>query len=334
MADWKGWEVQLLNRMGYAPTKSNLTFLRAWHTAEQGVATYNPLNTTWGMPGAGYLPGNSAGVRMYTSPEQGLSATIKTLRGNKGYAPILAGLAAGNVNPAELARRVAASPWGTKNFPSLGVSGGGGGGTPAGSPAQGSGSSGSRISGWNIPFGHPGRDFANAVINAFGQPQGAARTQGILGAVTGLTAGRAAMQPTPIMSPADAVFPGSGAASGTSDYKPVKGTLAEAFYDPIGQWDQGKFSTKGIGGHSDHVHLSVTDPQAMLSAIKKAQAMGLRVGENPYVGGVDPVHVKGSYHYRNFPGQYGGRQLGEGIDVSGDPAKMAGFFRWSMAHLR
>lgn len=44
---------------------------------------------------------------------------------------------------------------------------------------------------------------------------------------------------------------------------------------------------------------------------KLAQSMGLHVGENPHFGGVTPVHVSGSYHYK-----------GRAIDVSGDPKKM------------
>lgn len=104
--------------------------------------------------------------------------------------------------------------------------------------------------------------------------------------------------------------------------------LAEAFYDPLGSWDNGKFGGP-IGGHSDHVHLSITNPQAMLTAIQTAQAMGLRVGENPYVGQVHRVHVNDSFHYRNFSGKYNGKKLGEAIDVSGDPAKMAAFYRWA-----
>ena len=44
---------------------------------------------------------------------------------------------------------------------------------------------------------------------------------------------------------------------------------------------------------------------------------GLTVGENPWFGGVNPVHVKDSYHYR-----------GLAIDVSGDPKKMLAFDRY------
>jgi hypothetical protein len=110
--------------------------------------------------------------------------------------------------------------------------------------------------------------------------------------------------------------------------------LVEAFYDPLGQYDNGRFSNQGIGGHSDHVHLSITNPQTMISAISKAQQMGLRVGENPYTDPVDPVHVKGSFHYKTFPGMFGGKRLGEGIDVSGDSAAMAAYYRWATDNLR
>lgn len=112
------------------------------------------------------------------------------------------------------------------------------------------------------------------------------------------------------------------------------GSLAEAFYDPLGQWDNGRYSTKGIGGHSDHVHLSVTNPQVMLAAIQQARKMGMSVRENPYTEHVDPVHVPHSFHYRDFPGTYNGRKLGQAIDVSGEQDKMAAYFRWSLANLR
>jgi hypothetical protein len=104
------------------------------------------------------------------------------------------------------------------------------------------------------------------------------------------------------------------------------GGLVEAFYDPLGSYDNGKFGGP-IGGHTDHVHLSITNPQIMLQAISIAQQMGLNVGENPYVGTVHSVHVDGSYHYKDFPGLYNGRKLGMAIDVSGAASQMASFYR-------
>lgn len=38
------------------------------------------------------------------------------------------------------------------------------------------------------------------------------------------------------------------------------GLFAEVFYDPVGQWDSGRYSPRGIGGHADHVHLSYGGP--------------------------------------------------------------------------
>lgn len=66
-------------------------------------------------------------------------------------------------------------------------------------------------------------------------------------------------------------------------------------------------------GHANHVHVAA-GPKTVVELGKLAQQMGLHVGENPHFGGVDPVHVPGSYHYK-----------GEAIDVSGSPKKMAAF---------
>lgn len=109
----------------------------------------------------------------------------------------------------------------------------------------------------------------------------------------------------------------------------VNGNLDELFYDPMGGWKHGK-QIGAIGGHSDHVHMADDNPQNVLRAISWAQSHGLHVSENPYVGGVAPVHVTDSYHYRTFGGKYKGKRLGEAIDVSGSPAQMAAFARWAL----
>jgi hypothetical protein len=62
--------------------------------------------------------------------------------------------------------------------------------------------------------------------------------------------------------------------------------------------------------------------------IQKAQAMGLTVKENPFVDGVDPVHVRGSDHYRTL-GKRKGKKVGAGGDVSGDPEVMRQFFDYA-----
>jgi hypothetical protein len=66
----------------------------------------------------------------------------------------------------------------------------------------------------------------------------------------------------------------------------------------------------------------------MVQAMAKAQAMGLTVRENPYVDTVDPVHVKGSDHYKII-GKQKGKKVGAGVDVSGDPKAMRAFFKWA-----
>ena len=102
---------------------------------------------------------------------------------------------------------------------------------------------------------------------------------------------------------------------------------AELFYDPLGGIKYGK-QIGAIGGHSDHVHVAYQNPRAVLRAIALARRLGLRVSENPYVGGVDPVHVKNSFHYRDFSGRYNGRRLGEAFDASGSPQAMARLYRY------
>jgi hypothetical protein len=63
----------------------------------------------------------------------------------------------------------------------------------------------------------------------------------------------------------------------------------------------------------------------MEQAIRQAQRMGLHVGENGLVGKVNPVHVKGSYHYQT----YGNSKVGRASDISGSPQQMAAFYRWA-----
>jgi hypothetical protein len=101
------------------------------------------------------------------------------------------------------------------------------------------------------------------------------------------------------------------------------GELAELFYDPQGGWKHGQ-KIPAIGGHSDHVHVA-GGPRTMLAAGKLAERMGLAVRENPAWDPVDPVHTQGSYHYKT--GRVGGRKVGQAIDVSGSPQKMAAYTR-------
>lgn len=96
----------------------------------------------------------------------------------------------------------------------------------------------------------------------------------------------------------------------------TKGPLFELFWQGQGgiNVDNGNPVPQGfVSGHTDHVHVAAK-PGDVVRLGKLAQRMGLHVGENPHFGGVNPVHVNGSFHYKN-----------EAIDVSGDPVLMRKF---------
>jgi len=103
-----GFGKALLERLGLPVTEANLEFLDAWQKAEGGSAD-NPFNTTQGAPGAVSI--NGVGVKRYTSIEEGIEATAKTLK-NGHYGEILAALGAGD-NAHRTAVAVAHTPWGT-----------------------------------------------------------------------------------------------------------------------------------------------------------------------------------------------------------------------------
>lgn len=104
----------------------------------------------------------------------------------------------------------------------------------------------------------------------------------------------------------------SGPSKGLGGRK--SGNLLELFYDPLGGIKKGA-EIGAIGGHTDHVHVA-SGPKQTVALGKLAQKEGLHVGENPAFGGVHPVHVNGSYHYKK-----------EAIDVSGTPAQMANYYK-------
>lgn len=105
--------------------------------------------------------------------------------------------------------------------------------------------------------------------------------------------------------------------------------LEELIYDPIGSLFSGTFRRGAYGGHATHVHAADDNPWVLLALIRWAQRHNLAVRENPYTDPVDPVHTGGSWHYQTFKRRFGGRQLGKAVDVSGDPARMAAFFRFA-----
>jgi hypothetical protein len=141
--------------------------------------------------------------------------------------------------------------------------------------------------------------------------QGAARNPG---AVAALAQALPGAQDTPAKtttttSRSSTPSAGGGFAKGHSP-------LRELFYNGPGGVnvkDGQKEPIGFVGGHTDHVH-GAAGPKTVVDLGKLAQQMGLHVGENPKFGGVNPVHVPNSFHYK-----------GEAIDVSGTPEQMRQF---------
>lgn len=100
---------KLLESLGAPVTRENLKFLTAWRQAEGGRAKNNPFNTTYNMPGSTTL--NSFGVRHYRTIEDGLTATVRTLR-DKRYECILIGLIR-NIGAVRISRCGSLKTWGT-----------------------------------------------------------------------------------------------------------------------------------------------------------------------------------------------------------------------------
>ena len=115
------WARALLGRLGYKTSKANVTAVMAWMRAEGGhwnnTAHYNPLNTTQRMSGASSM--NSVGVKAYTSWEQGLQATVITLK--NGYYRSILGAFKNGSSASAVANAVVNSPWGTKHISVSGI---------------------------------------------------------------------------------------------------------------------------------------------------------------------------------------------------------------------
>lgn len=73
------WREHTLAAVGGHQDTEKLRFLNAWAAAEGGTARWNPLNTTFPLPGA--TDYNNNGVKNYTRPTWGVCATVLTLTG-------------------------------------------------------------------------------------------------------------------------------------------------------------------------------------------------------------------------------------------------------------
>jgi hypothetical protein len=112
------WADALLVSLGDPSTEENMHAVEAWETQEGGhwknAALFNPLNTTQVEPGSRAIPGSAAGIQAYQNWDQGLAATVTTLRG-RGYEKVRAELGTGT-SAAGVRDAVVSSPWGTKWF--------------------------------------------------------------------------------------------------------------------------------------------------------------------------------------------------------------------------
>jgi peptidoglycan hydrolase-like protein with peptidoglycan-binding domain len=105
----KNFYERLLTELGAPVTSENLKYLYAWRQAEGKGGKYNPFNTTWKRPGSTKM--NSAGVQNYVSLEDGMVATLKTLR-NGFYDCIVNGLK-NDIGAAQIAKCPSLKTWGT-----------------------------------------------------------------------------------------------------------------------------------------------------------------------------------------------------------------------------
>ena len=79
------------------PSKEIVRFISAWTVGEGTKARYNPLATTQPMPGATNF--NTANVKDYLTAQQGIDASVITLK-NGRYPHILHGILTNDVNEA------------------------------------------------------------------------------------------------------------------------------------------------------------------------------------------------------------------------------------------
>jgi hypothetical protein len=89
------WAGLFLQQIGAPTCSDNLTIVVTWESQESTAAAFNPLATT--VPADGAVTFNTAGVKNYTSLDQGLQATADTLRLGSPtylYGPVLQDLEA------------------------------------------------------------------------------------------------------------------------------------------------------------------------------------------------------------------------------------------------
>ena len=108
----------ILKGIGAPITDENMKFLYAWRQAEGGKARNNPFNTTQSKPGSTFynclkkgVSGCKSGVRNYLSSQDGIDATVRTIK-NGRYQNIINALKSGD-SAEKSAQALKSSPWGT-----------------------------------------------------------------------------------------------------------------------------------------------------------------------------------------------------------------------------
>lgn len=93
--------------------EQNTRFLDAWAQSEGGMASYNPLNTTYPLPWT--TDYNPVHVKNYNNSIEGISATAITLSRDSGYLGLWKDLQNGSWMAEQLVERNrdAISHWGT-----------------------------------------------------------------------------------------------------------------------------------------------------------------------------------------------------------------------------
>lgn len=107
----------LLRTLGAPESENNLRSVLGWIAQEGGhyynSALFNPLNTTMPMPGGRSWSG-SIPIKIYSSWQEGLDATVKTLQ-NGLYNAILIAFAQSRA-PDDTLAIIDKTPWGTHNY--------------------------------------------------------------------------------------------------------------------------------------------------------------------------------------------------------------------------
>lgn len=297
------WAHALLSRLGIKPNPANVKALVGWAQAEGGhwknQARFNPLNTTQPAAGAGNT-GSQGNIKAYRSWQQGLDATVQTLR-NGRYNGILQALR-GN-DPGAVAQAIGRSPWGTSAGlvrQTIGGATPSGEATPLASPAP---TSRTRT----IPGVDRSSDRKALLLNYLERSHDP-------NALLSLGAGLKDAQDTPSRTVTEST--GSAAGGGSKG----RSKLLELFWQGQGGIDvkNGQKVPQGfVSGHTDHVHVAA-GPKTVIQLGELAQRMGLTVGENSHFTGHRETsgHAPNSYHYKD-----------QAIDVSGDPAAMRAYAR-------